>query len=172
MEPQLPSPWWQQLHKFRCSNAATYAAGSPPPPPEKGVGGVWHVAFVCCSRLQLAYWPIAIRCLFLGPFTFIDGGANRPLTTVCPSSSSLPYLPLSASLSFLSLGQLCQRSPRTFPVSLLCVGSTQKRAIILAGGQVRPSGHPKPAVRDPSPTAAFGPWDVHLCGLFPWGHIT
>ena len=70
---------------------------------------------------------------------------------------------------FLSLGRLCQRSPRTFPVSLLCVGSSQRRATALAVGQVRPSGHPIPAVRDPSPAAAFGPWDVHLRRLFPDG---
>ena len=34
------------------------------------------------------------------------------------------------------------------------------------------SGQPtpdSPAVRDPSPTAAFGPWDVHLRGLSPAG---
>ena len=88
-----------------------------------------------------AYWPIAIRCPSLGPCTSIGGGAHRPLTTLCPSSSSLPYPSLSTSLSFplafpsidrgvhrshhsfpfLSFGRLCQRSPRTFPVSLLCV---------------------------------------------------
>ena len=28
---------------------------------------------------------------------------------------------------------------------------------------------PTPAVRDPYPTVAFGPWDVHLRGLFPYG---
>ena len=48
----------------------------------------------------VAYWLIAIRCPFLGPFPSIGGGAHRPLTALCPSSSSLPYLSLSTSLSF------------------------------------------------------------------------
>ena len=41
---------------------------------------------------------------------------------------------------FLSIGKLCQRSPRTFPVSLLCVGSTRRRATALAIGHMRPKG--------------------------------
>ena len=75
----------------------------------------------------------------------------------CPSAS--PH-----SFPSLSLGRLCQRSPRTCPVSLLCVESTQRKANAFAVGQVRPSGHPKPAVRYLSPTAAAGPWDGHLRG--------
>ena len=80
-----------------------------------------------------------------------------------------PWCPLAShhSFPFLSLGRLCQRSPRTCPVSLLCVQSTQRKATAFAVGQVRPSGHPKPAVRHLSPTAAGGPWDVHLRGLSP-----
>ena len=41
-----------------------------------------------------------------------------------------PYLP-----PFLSLGRLCQRSPLTAPVSLLRVGSTQRRATAVPFGQ-------------------------------------
>ena len=119
------------------------------------------------------------RCLLADrhslPFPWILSLCRR----WCSSASHHPVsflllLALSFLLSFpfLSLGRLCQRSPRTFPVPLLCVGSTQRRATALAVGQIRPSGHPKPAVRDPS-TAAFGPWDVHLRGLFlngvEWG---
>ena len=63
----------------------------------------------------------------------------------CPSASHHPvsFLFLLAQsfplyFPFLSLGRLCQQSPLTFPVSLLCVGSTQRRATSLAVGQVRP----------------------------------
>ena len=86
-----------------------------------------------------------------------------------------PWCGLASHRSFplLSLGQLCQRSPRTCPVSLLCVESTQRKATAFAVGQVHSSSHPKPALRYLSPTAAGGPWDVHLRVLFPQrGHIT
>ena len=49
------------------------------------------------------------------------------------------------------------------------VGPTQRRATALAVGQVRPSGHSIPAVGETSPTAAYGPQDVHLRGHFPDG---
>ena len=42
--------------------------------------------------------------------------------------------------------------PRDFPVSLLQIRSTQRRASALAIGQVRPSGHPIPVVGNPSAT--------------------
>ena len=86
------------------------------------------------------------------PFPFLSLGLplHRPW---CPSASHHPF-------PFHSLGRLCQRSPRTCPVSLLCVKSTQRKANAFAVGQVRPSGHPKPAVR---------PWDDHLRGHFPDG---
>ena len=83
------------------------------------------------------------------PFPSLGLSLCRP---PCPSAS--PH-----SFPSLSLGRLCQRSPRTCPVSLLCVESTQRKANAFAVGQVRPSGHPKPAVRYLSPTAAGGPWD-------------
>ena len=46
------------------------------------------------------------------------GGAHRPLTPSCPPSACLadPYLPTSP-WAFLSLGRLCQRSPRAFSAS-------------------------------------------------------
>ena len=93
------------------------------------------------------------------PFPSLGLFLRRP---PCPSAS--PH-----SFPSLSLGRLCQRSPRTCPVSLLCVESTQRKANAFAVGQVRPSGHPKPAVRYLSPTAAGGPWDGHLRGRFPDG---
>ena len=103
---------------------------------------------------------------YLLPFSYLGPSLH---SRWCPSTSHHPvsFLLLLARsfplyLPFLSLGRLCQHSPRTFPVSLLSVNSTQRRATVLAVGEVCPSGHPKPAVRDPAPTAAFGPWDVHL----------
>ena len=117
------------------------------------------------SAAGSANWPIATYCPFLGPFPAIGGGANRPLYAVCPSSPSLASFPLY--FPFLSLDKLCQRSPWAFSVSLLCVMSTQRRATALAVGQAHPSGHPILAVENPSPTAAFGPQDVHLWGQFP-----
>ena len=93
------------------------------------------------------------------PFPSLGLSLCRP---PCPSAS--PH-----SFPSLTLGRLCQRSPRTCPVSLLCVESTQRKANAIAVGQVRPSGHPKPAVRYLSPTAAGGPWDGHLRGRFPDG---
>ena len=84
------------------------------------------------------------------------------------SSLSLLGLLLPLYSPFLSLGRLCQRSPCTFPVSLLCVGSTRRRATALVG-QVRPSGQPQTGGGEPPPppTAGFGPHDVHLRGHFP-----
>ena len=71
------------------------------------------------------------------PFPFLGLSLRR---LWCPSASH-------HSFPFHSLGRLCQRSPRTCPVSLLCVESTQRKANAFAVGQVRPSGHPKPAVK-------------------------
>ena len=78
------------------------------------------------------------------PFLTLGLSLRRPQ---CPSAS--PH-----SFPSHSLGRLCQRSPRTCPVSLLRVESTQRKADAFAVGQVRQSGHPKPAVRYLSPTAA------------------
>ena len=92
--------------------------------------------------------------LFLRALTF-------PLPSPFPSlglSLRRPWCPSASPHSFpsLSLGGLCQRSPRTCPVSLLCVESTQRKANAFAVGQVRPSGHPKPAVRYLSSGHAWG----------------
>ena len=91
------------------------------------------------------------------PFPSLGLSLHRPW---CPSASHHPF-------PFHSLGWLCQWSLRTCPVSLLCIESTQRKANACAVGHVRPSGHPKPAVRYLSPAAAGGPWDVHLRGRFP-----
>ena len=102
--------------------------------------------FLCALPFPLPF-PFPSLCLSL----------RRPH---CPSA-------LHQSFPFHSLGRLCQRSPWTCPVSLPCVESTQRKANAFAVGQVCPSGHPKPAVRYLSPTAASGPWDGHLRGRFP-----
>ena len=60
------------------------------------------------------------------PFPSLGLSLCRP---PCPSAS--PH-----SFPSLSLGRLCQRSPRTCPVSLLCVESTQRKG----GGGVRNLG--------------------------------
>ena len=74
-------------------------------------------------------------------------------------SLHMPWCPSAShhSFPFHSLGQVCQRSPRTCPVSLPSAESTQRKATAFAAGQVHPSGHLKPAVRYLSPTAAGGP---------------
>ena len=64
------------------------------------------------------------------PFPSLGLSLCRP---PCPSAS--PH-----SFPSLSLGRLCQRSPRTYPVSLLCVESTQRKANAFAVGQVRARG--------------------------------
>ena len=78
------------------------------------------------------------------PFPSLGLSLRRPR---CPSAS--PH-----SFPSLSLGRLCQRSPRTCPVSLLCVESTQRKA--KGGGcegviwRTPPKGqttHPKPTNR-------------------------
>ena len=71
-----------------------------------------------------------LPCPSLDPSPSVGGGAHRPLTPSCPPSPCL-------ATPFLSLGRLCQRSPRTAPVSLLRVGYTRRRATDLAVGHVR-----------------------------------
>ena len=44
--------------------------------------------------------------------------------------------------------------------------------VAFASGQARPGGHPMPVMGQPSPTAAVGPWDVHLQGHSPNGGTT
>ena len=78
---------------------------------------------------------------------------------------SLSFPPCSPSLS---LGKFCQQSVGP---SFTALDQGHRREIALTIGQVRPSGHPIPALRDPSLTAAFGPSDVHLQGVFPNGGI-
>ena len=110
------------------------AAWGPPPlqaPVVQGGGGVRPGSVAVCS----ANWPLATYCLSLGPSPSIGGGAHRPLTALCPPSPSLAYLLLlPLYFPFPSLGRLCHRSPWTFPVSLLCVGSTRRRPRGRGGG--------------------------------------
>ena len=69
-----------------------------------------------------AKWPcippkLAVRCPSLGPFPSIGCGVHRPLTTPCPSSSSLPNHSLSTSLSF-ALVRYAHAAPPCF--TFLC----------------------------------------------------
>ena len=64
------------------------------------------------------------------PFLSLGLSLHRPW---CPSASH-------HSFPFLSLGRLCQQSPRSCPVSLLCIESTQRKATAFAVGQVRGMG--------------------------------
>ena len=66
-----------------------------------GGGGACHRGVLFSSAVGGAYWPIAIHCPSLGPFSSIGGGAPRPLTTLCPPSPSLAYLSLSLHFPFL-----------------------------------------------------------------------
>ena len=84
-----------------------------------GMGGGAPGGVAVCS--WRAYWPLTTYpCPFLEPFPSVGGGAH-PLVPAPPILTSLPTPVL---------------------VSLLCVGSTQRRALALAVGHVRPSGHP------------------------------
>ena len=158
------------------------------PPPLRGFGMTpWCDDLVCSWRRLLADrhslpfpWTLSLHR------RWCPSASHHPLTFLFllaltfPLPSPFPSLGLSLcrapcpsasphSFPSLSLGRLCQRSPRTCPVSLLCVESTQRKANAFAVGQVRPSSHPKPAVRYLSPTAAGGPWDGYLRGRFPDG---
>ena len=100
----------------------------------------WCVALVCSCRRLLAdrHWlPFPWTLSFRGRWCPL--ASHRPVSILFLLDLSFPlYFP------FLSLGRSLgrpyQRSPRTFLVSLLCVGSTQRRANVLAVGRVRPSG--------------------------------
>ena len=99
------------------------------PHPQQGLEGGWHDAWLCCC-LQLAA-PVGLSplnaALPLNPSFY---RRRRPSTShrLVPS---LPLLGLSLPpySPFLSLGRLCQRSPRTVPVSLLC--QVRPRSLIL-----------------------------------------
>ena len=183
--------------KFKCKTkwptGGRYLWTVSPNPPTIGGGGggfgmtPWCDDLVCRWRRLLADrhslpfpWTLSLHRRWCPsashhPLTFLFLLAlTFPLPSPFPSlglSLCRPPCPSASPHSFpsLSLGRLCQRSPRTCPVSLLCVESTQRKANAFAVGQVRPSGHPKPAVRYLSPTAAGGPWDGHLRGRFPDG---
>ena len=84
---------------------------------------VWGEVLACrlvyCCRLQLAA-PIG-----QSPFAAIPLGpsaSHRPVSFLCLLALSFPFY-----FPFLSLGRLCQRSPRTFPVPV-------PRSLPLGGG--------------------------------------
>ena len=57
-------------------------------PGSKGRGGC-RLCVLFSSAAGGPYWLITIHCPSLGPFSSRGFGACRPLTTLCPSSSSL-----------------------------------------------------------------------------------
>ena len=132
------------------------------PERERGGGGGDDTFGVFWSAAGGANWPIATYRPSLGPFPSIGGVAHRPLTPLCPSPPSLAYLSLSTSLSFPLEG--VPTEPLDCPCfTALCQVHWEE------GNSPRP-GASKWAPHgggDPSPTAAFGPWDVHLRGHFP-----
>ena len=116
----------------------------------KTVGGQWgggaRFGHDACSGLLSAaggaHWPLAkYPCPFLDPLASAGGRAHRPLTPSCPPSPSLAYPHVPTPPPFLSLGGLCQRSPRTAPVPLLRVGSARRRARGGGGGGSSGLGH-------------------------------
>ena len=118
----------------------------------------WCVDLVCSWRRLLADrhslpfpWTLSLHRRWCPsashhPLTFLFLLAlTFPLPSPFPSlglSLCGPQCPSASPHSFpsLSLGRLCQRSPRTCPVSLLCVESTQKKVDAFAVGQVRGGG--------------------------------
>ena len=134
--------------------------------PGGGGGGVWQDALLCCC-LQRAV-PIGLLALTLAlPLNPFLRRRRCPLAShfLVPSLSlpslSLPPPPYTP---FLPLGRSCQRSPQTFPASLLCAGSARRRATLARCVHVDTS---ITAVGDPSPTGAVRTQDVQLRGHFP-----
>ena len=90
------------------------------------------------------------------PFLSLGLSLHRPW---CPSASH-------HSFPFLSFGQLCQRSPWTFPVSFICVESTQRKAIAFAWpGASKRSSHA--GSEAPLPNSGFWALGCPLAGSFP-----
>ena len=154
--PRNPKESADRLGKIQNPSKSTFRRTRPDLAAETGGGG--GVGMLFSSAVGGAYWPDAIRCPSLGPFPSIRHGAHRHLTTQCPSSCSLPNLSLSTALSFPLGG--CQRSPRTCPVSLLWVESTQRRA---NGGGGRGGGGAVVGATSrmaPRNSRPGGPWGV------------
>ena len=91
-------------------------------------GGGWHDAGLCrflqmAAPIGLSPLPAALSFTPLSPQVAAPVDLSPPRVLPLP----LPRLPSPPPTPFLSLGRLCQRSPRTVPVSLLCVGSIQWR---------------------------------------------
>ena len=102
-----------------------------PPPPRWGLACPLGCVVLICSWRRL----LADRQSLPFPETlslrrwWCPSASHHPVPFLFLLGLSFPlYFP------FVSLGRLCQQSPRTFPVSLLCVGSTQRRATALTVG--------------------------------------
>ena len=138
-----------------------------------GGGGTrpWRLALLACGG---AYWPLALEPsamtsrhpYYCGHPPAWGGGAGGPLIHQSCLLTSLAY-PHTPTHPLPFPREVVPRSPRTVPVPLLRVRSTRRRATALAVGHVRPGRHPNTGGGDPSPTAAFGPQDVHLRGSPP-----
>ena len=153
------TPWCDDLV---CSGRRLLADRHSPPFP-------WTLS------LQRRWCPPAshnpLTFLFLPALTF-------PLPSPFPSlglSLRRPQCPSASPHSFpsLSLGRLCQRSPRTYPVSLLCVESTQRKANAFAVGHVASKRPSQAGSEVPPPNGGWWALGWPLAGSFPQrGHIT
>ena len=105
-----------------------------------GGGGMtpWCVVLVCSGRRQLADRQSLPFPWTLSPHRrWCPSASHRPLSCLSPVGLSFPlYSP------FLSLWRLCQWSPRIFPVSLLCLGSTQRGGGGLSDGFWHTAAYP------------------------------
>ena len=107
----------------------------------------WGEHLVWRARGAEIWPPIPTKQPYLPPRGFLSAGAflemgkawaipGKHAVKVVHGACAAQLLPLNLSFPlyfpFLTLGRLCQQSPWSFPVSLPCVGSTQRRATALA----------------------------------------
>ena len=119
-----------------------------------GGGGTTPWCVLVCSWLH----QLADRHLLPFPWTLSLHRRWCPSTPHRPVSNlSLRGLIFPLYVSFLSLGRLCQRSPQTFPVSLLWVGSTQRGG---GGGHPPTPPHPGASLAVVQARAAHSAWDT------------
>ena len=135
----------------------------PPLGPFPSIGGGAHqphhpVSFLFLLALSFPPYFLFLSLGFSLRRPWYPSASHHPVSFLFLLAHSFPL-----QFPLLFLGWLCQRSPRIFPVSLLYVESTQRRATALAVGQVHPSGHPKPAVRGPLPNTCFWGGVIRKC---------
>ena len=93
-----------------------------------GGGGLCCASVTCRRALSAKYMPYWSRGCHLGHKRV---RVRLCLIPLCPCTG--PAYPFPTCTAFLSLGRLCQWSPRTVPVSL-CIGPTRRRATVSGGG--------------------------------------